>query len=261
MSVSLPLAFVAVLGSAAAAVLGLVIVRWVAPLEELEANHVVGGIVFGLIGTSYAVLLSFVIVISWSELSSAQSAAAREASDLGSVYWLVHGFPSGQADAFRGVIGQYARSVVNEEWPLMANGEASDHAWALHDELWRAAIALTPATADDQQRFGTQYSQLLTQMTQFDEDRRLRLVTARSAIPRALWVVLIAGVVSLVPFTYMFGTKRILTQAIMTGMLAGMLTLSLVLVAVLEHPYAGLVRVAPTDFQSIVDLTQSNVDR
>jgi hypothetical protein len=143
----------------------------------------------------------------------------------------------------------------------MAKGHSNDGTWQLHDDFWRSAFALRPQSSEDQQRLGTQYSEVLTQMGTFDRSRRERLATARSTIPRALWVVLVAGEIALVPFTYMFGTKRVFTQAVMTGILAGMLSLSLVLVAVLEHPYSGLVRVSTVDFQSIVDLTQSNVDR
>src|SRR6476469_3717557 len=159
-----PFALAIILGSAINAVIGLLLVRRIVPLQELEANHVVGGIIYALIGTSYAVLLSFVIVISWSELSNAEQAVAREAADLGTLYWLVHNFPADQRERVRDSISKYAESVINEEWPLMARGQSSGNTWQLHDELWRDVFALRPQTDDDQQRLGAQYSQALSNM-------------------------------------------------------------------------------------------------
>jgi hypothetical protein len=98
-------------------------------------------------------------------------------------------------------------------------------------------------------------------MASIEEDRRARLVSAQASVPTILWIMLIGGGALLIPYTYLFGTRRIAPQAFMTGALAAMVALSLVLVAVLGHPYAGAVRVDPAPFQSIVTLTRSSVDR
>jgi Protein of unknown function (DUF4239) len=234
-------------------------VRLVVPLEELEANHTVGGIIFAVFGTAYAVLLSFVIVISWTQLSNANQAVSREAADLGSLFWLVHGFPNGEATV-RTTIGRYAQAVIDEEWPLMARGGASADAWGYHDDLWNSVYALQPSTEQVRAQYGAQYAQVLVVMSSIEEDRRARLVSAQASVPSILWVMLIGGGALLIPYTYLFGTRRIAPQAFMTGGLAAMVSLSLVLVAVLGHPYAGAVRVDPAPFQSVVTLTKSSVD-
>src|SRR5712692_4363648 len=46
-----------VIAATATAILGLIAVRKLVPLEELQANHAVGSIIFGVVGTAYAVLL------------------------------------------------------------------------------------------------------------------------------------------------------------------------------------------------------------
>lgn len=67
--IGLLLIVVAILVAAA----GLVAVRRRVPLQELRANHEVGGIVLGVIAHIYAILLAFVVVVVWGHYSDASS--------------------------------------------------------------------------------------------------------------------------------------------------------------------------------------------
>jgi Protein of unknown function (DUF4239) len=248
-----------VIAATATAILGLVVVRRLVSIEDLQANHQVGSIIFGVVGTAYAVLLSFVIVITWQLLTAADQRVTAEAGNLGSLYWIASGFPAQQSQPVHEAIANYAQVAIDEEWPLMARGQASDKAWLLHDALWKAVFDLRPASTEQAQLYGSQYSQALSEMAAFDQSRRARLLTAKEAIPWPLWVVLIGAGAILVPFTYLFGIKRIFPQILMTGTLAVLVSMSLVLAAVLDRRYAGDVRVAPTALQSVLGLAQTSV--
>ena len=244
-----------------AAMFGCFVVRRLVPLEELRANHELGGVVFAVLGTAYAVLLSFVIVVAWQQLTDADQKVTAEAGDLGSLYWIVSAFPADQSQLVQNSIGSYTRVVIDEEWPLMARGQESDKAWMLHDQLWKDVFSLRPGSGEEARSYDTQYSQALAVMSQFDQSRRARLLSATEGIPRPLWTILIAAGVVLVLFTYLLGTRRMLAQILMTGVLAALVSTSLVVAVLLNHPYAGDVRVSPAAFQSILNLVQSGLGK
>jgi hypothetical protein len=79
--------------STALTVAGLVIVRHYVPLPELEANHVVGLGIFAVLGTIYAVLLSFVVIAAWEQFGQARQVAEQEAGHVANLYWLAQELP------------------------------------------------------------------------------------------------------------------------------------------------------------------------
>lgn len=71
-----------------------------------------------------------------------------------------------------------------------------------HDSLWQVL---------NQQPDSRLHDQLLNEMRSLDQDRRSRLLSAEPSVPTLMWVILIGGGLLLVPFTYLFGTKRMVT--------------------------------------------------
>ena len=52
-------------GTVGAALLGLLLVRRLVPLDFLQMHHEVGGYIIGVMGTIYAVILAFVVFSVW----------------------------------------------------------------------------------------------------------------------------------------------------------------------------------------------------
>ena len=98
------------------------------------------------------------------------------------------------------------------------------------------------------------YAQLLTEMHEISSDRKLRLLAAREGIPSLMWTVLVIGAVVTVAFTYFFGVRSFRSQALMTAALAGTIALNLFLIAAIDYPFTGDVRVTPEAFQQALDV-------
>ena len=81
--------------------------------------------VFTVAGTAYAVLLAFVFLLAFQSYNSARSAAEREATATASLYHDADAFTAPVAGRLHGEIVCYARSVIYQEWPAMADGHAS----------------------------------------------------------------------------------------------------------------------------------------
>jgi hypothetical protein len=223
------------------AVLGLVVVRKRVPVSTLEAHHDVAGFILAVVGVVYAVLLAFVVVISWEQLRDAQATAENEAATVASIYQ--DGLAFGpRGEAARSAVARYAESVVNVEWKQMADHHDESEATATAlDTTWKAFTALQPTTPAEVQ-FS---SNAVTGLQTVSELRQSRLLASGEELPAPLWAVLILGAAISVGFTYLFGVPSFRAQALMVGALASTVGLVLFLVLSLDLPFTGDISVGP----------------
>lgn len=229
---------------------GLLIVRRRVPLEELRANLMVGSIILGVIAHVYAVLLAFVVVVVWGHYNDTSTLSEQASASVGGMFWMAQGLPDPARQQIQGHLRDYAQAVVTDEWPLLAHGQESDTAWDAHDQLWQDVYQLSGQTGIDQ----AIYLNLVEGMREVDETRRLRLAGSEHRIPDLMWVILIGGGIEAVLFTYVFGTKRIGVQMGMTAALVLLIGLVLFLIAELNSPFSGFMKLEPTGYQSILQL-------
>jgi hypothetical protein len=138
----------------------------------------------------------------------------------------------------------YLNSVVEDEFPAMAEDRESQRTWQAVQRLWEAYSVGNLDTPQYQAYF----AESLKHLTQLSDLRRTRLFTARGTVPTSLWFLLLSGGILLIAFTYFFGHESVLSQACMTAALAGILSFSLFMIASLDTPYSGVARVTPRIF-------------
>jgi hypothetical protein len=135
------------------------------------------------------VLLGLVVVAVWEEWNAATEDAGREARELAEVFFLAPRLPQPEDSHLQELARSYARTVVNEEWPLMKRGEVSLKALAILDEIRDSMQGLKPTTKAQQ----VLYEQGLQQVNDLADARGERLLDAEKGLPAVLWVVLIVG--------------------------------------------------------------------
>jgi hypothetical protein len=79
-------------------------------------------------------------------------------------------------------------------------------------------------------------------------DRNDRLLLSNRGLNAFLWTILFLGAGAVIVFSYLFAYKSIGAQAAMTGLLAFTLALVLYLIAVIDYPYRGDVRIQAGPF-------------
>ena len=240
---------VLVVGLAAAlAVGGLVAVRRVVPVSALQGHNDVAGFIYAVLGVVYAVLVPFVLVVAWEEFRDAEADVAREAQTLVALRQDARqlGGPPGRQLAERAE--GYARAVVEAEWPLLARGEESPAVDAALVALEDGARGLDLGDP----RAAAVYGQLLDHLDDLAGQRQARVVDARAAVPGALWAVLLAGGALVVGYTYLYGVERLAAQALMTAALAAVVAMVLFVTLVVDHPFAGGMRVPPEELRDFL---------
>lgn len=231
----------------ALAVGGALLVRRAIGPDILARNNDVAGFIYAVIGVTYAVLLGFTAIIVWEQFRKAQEGAEVEANALVDLYRNAQVFPADVRRQVESRLRDYARLVVEEEWPAMAAGKSSPQTWDAYNLLWRTYQEFNPQ--DGHQL--TWYDESVQRLNLLGDQRRNRLLALRSGVPAVMWVVLLGAGAVTIAFSFLFGTHNVRAQALMTAALA--LTIGIVLLSILalEQPFAGITRIRPEAFEQV----------
>jgi hypothetical protein len=236
------------------AVGGLVLVQRIMPGRRRVRQNDVAGFIYAVLGVAYSVLLGLVVVAVWEQWNAATAAVDQEASEVGEVFFLAHSLPEPEGHHLQELARSYARTVVNEEWPLMERGKVSPKAWAILDEIRDSIQRMKPTTEGQQ----VLYEQGLQQVNDLADARGKRLFEAEEGLPAILWVVLGVGGVEVVGFTYLFGLESTSVHVLMVASLTLIIALVLLTVAALDYPFEGDIRIGPQAFEHVLGRFESS---
>jgi len=238
-----------VLGVAAVAALGTILVHRLSP-EDRNANDAVNG-VFTIVAGLQAVLMAFVLISLFDDVSSVQDGSSDEANALVAVYWASDSLAAADRDQIQDLCRSYAHTVVEQEWPSMRDGTPEgEPGWGLLERM-RAAIDAAPAESDWQQE---RKSEASSQFWALYEARQARLDAADGAgISSVVWLALIIGSVLSISLPYLFDVSKLLTHMVIVGALAATIALLMFSIYQLQNPFSGGALVQPDAFSSALD--------
>jgi hypothetical protein len=235
-----------VLGS----LIGLILVRRAVPQQRLAQHTDIAGYVYAVIGVLYAVILAQVVIAAWEDYRDARSVAAAEADAVLNLGRLAYGLPSADRASVEAALSEYARNVVDVEWPAMARGdfEPSKNHQRLH-ELWRVIDE-----AGRRARPGDRpaYVESLSQLDALNESRRSRVLLGEGGLPETMTVTLIVGAVITVSFSYLFAVADGRLHGLMTASLAMLVALLLLLEVQLATPFQGIAAIESTAMELVL---------
>lgn len=227
----------------------LLLVNRLIPTELREEHNDVAGFIYAVVGIVYAVLLAFVVIAVWEEYEAARETTVREADELAEIFFIAHQLPEPERSRLQELARSYARVVVEEEWPLMEEGQGSPRAWNTLDEIRGTIQAFEPSSDAEQVLYGEE----LDRVNELSDARRERLLDAQEGIPTILWVVLVVGGVITVSFTYLFGLRSNWAHTAMVAALTAILALVLFTIGALEYPFSGTVGLDPFAFELVLE--------
>ena len=160
---------------------------WVSSARRIH-NDAIGPNV-SVIGTSYAVLIAFMLSGVWSDMQSATLTTEQEANSLVNVYRFARELPEESRKEIQRLAREYAQAMVTAEWPAMEHDDSSPAGHTIMKDLWHAVASVQPHTVTEQQVM----EHSLSELTVMTEHRRIRLLQSRKKLPAILWAVLIVG--------------------------------------------------------------------
>jgi hypothetical protein len=226
-----------------------ILVRRIVGFERLVSNNEVAGFKFAVVGVVYAVLLGFAVITVWEKFKASQEAVTSEAAAAGAIYRLTGGLEITERPAIQSAIRRYLSMVVTREANTMSVGQADVSTTLALNSLYRATLAAKPIDVEDSDVFQA----MLTELRSLAEARRERLELSHGAVPNIMWYVLFGGAVLNIAFALFFGTKNVMAQVIMAGMLSAVIFMALFVIININFPFTGDVKVALEPLQYTLD--------
>ena len=122
---------------------GLEVVERLVPADTRQQHNDVAGFIYAALGVIYAVLLALVVIAVFEEFQAANDTVEQEANAVAEIAWLGNRLPEPEGSHLQELCRSYAEEVVDEEWPLMEQGQAplmtrtqgAPAGWTLVDDI------------------------------------------------------------------------------------------------------------------------------
>jgi len=215
------------------------------PRENRFAYNDLIGWELSILGTTYAVILGFMLYAVWTSFGEADLNVNSEANAVVAVYRLAEGLPESQRTQLQREAREYVDTVIAREWPQMARGEVPTQSTAIDQEMWKIVMSIngTSPTEVNAQEHAMSELELLAQ-------RRLtRILQSKSRLPNVLWCVLLVGGALTIISSCTFGSQSLKLQSLQMICFSLLVSLSLVAIADIHRPFRGVVHVTDYAFQ------------
>jgi hypothetical protein len=211
--------------------------------------------VFGVLATGFAILLGLIVFLAFSSYDQSRSGAETEALLVAQQYETAQFMPAAVRPQLGADLVCYSRSVIHQEWPALESGTQAEgfNPWGIR--LFRTLKTADPRTTSEQ----AAYDKWLDRNADREQARQERIHGAVGVIPISMWVVLffISGMIFSFILLFADSGERWYAQAMLVGPVVAVITATLLLIRVLDHPiqpgFGGLKPVAMERTVQILD--------
>ena len=231
---------------------GLYFVRKKYPTEVLKENHEVAAIIFNAFGLFYGVMVAFVVFVTWNGYDEATKNLQLEASEALDIFHSAEAFPEPTNKILQQGLRDYVASVYNDEIQRLAEGQISLLSGGAHSKVVMLFHQVDAQAIPNQEL----YAETLHCLNNLAEYRRLRIFAGNDTVPAVIWGVMLIGGLFTISYTFFLGMKNIKTQYIISSTLTITISLILLLIYVLDHPFTGASRVRIEPLREVIEIMQ-----
>ena len=211
---------------------------------DWEYNSVVSD-GFQAVGTIYAIVTGLLVFGVFTTFQESTQQSADEASTLVLMYRNAQAFPQPQRDQAQQAVVAYINSVIDDEWPALADGAGSPKTSQAIDRLFDVYNPMSPDA-----RWADQYARSVDDLSDVVKLRNELIDNARDSLPPIYWFLLFAGgFVTLLYLSLAYVEKKAM-HALAVGLMAVMLGLVIFLLLEVNHPFRGEIAVPKTNFEN-----------
>jgi Protein of unknown function (DUF4239) len=207
--------------------------------EKRQIHNDLIGWQLNIIGTTYAVILGFMLYTVWTDFGSANLNVDLEASALRNIYRLGEGLPDPQRIQLQSQARAYAQAVIDQDWPAMARGVTPEESHQINQDMWKTLMSVKVATPSEV----VAEDHALSELSTLTEHRRTRLLQSKYHLPTIFWGVLLIGGFLTIASASMFGSANARLHALQVFAFTLLITLVLLAIADVNLPYRGWVHV------------------
>jgi hypothetical protein len=202
---------------------------------------------FAAVGTIYAVLLAMIAVAAWENYNEMDELVTQEAGAALNVFRDSEGLPQPSHDRVRGLLTEYVRVVIEQEWPEMRRGTPTRVSDPVIADLVSALARCRPTEPGETVVF----QETFQTMNRLLALRRNRLMATSLGLLPELWMVVLVGGLLNLGLSLLIATKDIRLDLILTTAFSLMIGIMVFVIFALDHPFWGEVSVKPDAFYYI----------
>ena len=201
------------------------------------------------IPTIFGFILAFVTISVWQNYNTVNDRVLQEAHRLYNLYRTINAYPAEVKDIGKGQLKRYAAEVINTEWPLLTQGQFDVTVFKEFNAIESLIVNFKPHT------FGELSAQqeMLRQLSEYRELRRVRIENAKSFIDPPLWAALFISAELLILFSVLFKTHNIRMHAVMTSIVGASLGIIFFLLVLYNNPFLGPNAIQPAAFKNLLE--------
>jgi hypothetical protein len=215
---------------------------WTIPNRKL-VNDVTGW-QLGILGTTYGVILGFMLYTVWNDFRVAEINTNLEATSLLTVSRIAGGLPSPEREEFHALGLKYAEVVVGQEWPAMQFQQDSHASEAVLGDMWKLLVE-----AKSEGGASNSVDHLTSALSDLSKKRNLREQELQIRLPGILWLLLVAGAGATVGSACLLGNDNKWLHYCQVLALTFVVSVTLAAIADLARPFEGAVSVKPVAFE------------
>ena len=221
------------------------------PISRRKLVNDVTGWQLGILGTTYGVILGFMLFTVWNDFRAAEVNANMEASSLLTVTRIGAQLPSPERETIQALGVKYAETTIHEDWPAMEMQEDSSASAKVAGDMWRVLVQLR-SDGDA----STRVDHLTNALKDLSERRNLREQEFQERLPKILWMLLVVGAGVTVGSACLLGNDSAWLHYCQVLALTFVVAVALAAIADLARPFEGAVSVTPIAFERALSMMQ-----
>lgn len=229
-------------------VLSIVLIRRFISNRWLKTHNDVVGPLFSVIGAVYAVVLAFVVVITWQNHDVTRQNINKEVSAVIAIFMDAEGLKQPVRQEVRKLALEYIDSVINKEWKTLVTGNTSPAPATTLYDMMKLCGSYEPERRTEE----IFLEKVVDKLTELYGLRRQRQLDSKNGIDPVLWLVLILGGMLTVVVGCLFGTESMNLQIVLTVALAMLIAIVLFTILELDFPFTGKIGIPSTAFQEVL---------
>ncbi|MBE7171985.1 MAG: DUF4239 domain-containing protein [Williamsia sp.] len=229
---------------------GLVAFDFLFRKQRRPKGNETAGLMFGAISLIYSLILAFVIVAVWTDYEDLTETIGKETYKLNEVMTHSSTLPDSIRHPLDKALKDYCTNVVTQEWEL-GEGEVS----SFPVTITRMRMLLMHIQPGDKLQESVA-AVILEDLNRISDLRRERLEHIRSHVPQVVWLILKAGSLILIVFSYFLEVPWIHMKRVYLFFLSSIMGMSLFLVDVLNDPFQGSVAVSKRPYEITLEKLQ-----
>ena len=204
---------------------------------------------FTAIGVLYGLTLGLIAVGTWQNFNDVDTKVAKEANSLGALYRDLDGYPAGLRRETENLLRDYAKVVIEKEWPAHRQGAVLDAGDVILDDLENKVMAFEPSREVEK----IAHDEVIKSLSELVGNRGYRVQSVNEGLPGVLWTVVLIGAVINIGITYIFWLDNLGVHSLLVVALSSTLAMLIFLTAAMDNPFRGEFSVSSEAFQYVLD--------